>query len=57
MVEGRLFAIIDMLPRAKFITCTFYGMWGDDFYNKSQIFYFNFILFLLQLVFHAITAP
>ena len=46
-----------MLPRAKFITCTFYGKWVDDFHNKSQIFYFNFILFLLQLIFHAITAP
>ena len=37
LVEGNLFAIIDLLTRAKFITLHFAWRVGDDFYEKFQI--------------------
>ena len=50
-VEGRLFAIIDLLLLgAKFITLYLIWRVGDDFNKNSQIFYF--VLFFL-----IITAP
>ena len=37
LVERSIFTIIDLLIVAKSITldCNLYGMWGDDFHEKS----------------------
>ena len=51
--------MIDLLQGAKFIFCTLYGVWGDDFHKKFQIleekkfsFYFITFNFLMLLLLH-----
>ena len=51
IVERSLFAIIELLQGTKFIFCTLYGVWGNDFPNKFQILEKKFTFILFHLIF------